>query len=101
MSNKNIEISNEKAEGSDIESAKKNTALDKGGDTLSKILGSSGDIGFIWNIDRGTVKWLGDIHTLMGIKDGRDIAFGDINQRINPQDLPCLLYTSPSPRDRG
>ncbi len=98
MSNKNIEIpegqiqkQEEAVDKPSVKAPSNTDTLDTTSDTLSKILGSSGDIGFIWNIDRGTVKWLGDIHTLMGISDGRDIAFGDINQRINPQDLPMRL----------
>lgn len=67
-------------------------ALERGeNDVLSKILSSSGDIGFIWNVDTGDVKWLGFVQDLFGIPFDRAVNFAEINKRINPQDLPLRL----------
>lgn len=60
-------------------------------DLLTQILESTGDISYVWHMNEGRVDWKGPIHDVLGLDHDVVLTFANINQRINPQDLPNRL----------
>lgn len=69
----------------------KNDAEKSQSGLLGKILKSTGDIGYVWHMDESRVEWMGPIHNVLGLEEGAIQSFAQINQRINPRDLPERL----------
>src|SRR5678809_1454496 len=56
---------------------------------------------WIWDIPKNQMFISPHLKAMLGYKDDElPNSVETINLLMHPSDLPCLLYTSPSPRDR-
>src|SRR5687768_10731171 len=57
---------------------------------FEQALTGGGSASYLWNMDKDTVEWQGDLHIPPGV-DGKPESSASLHKMINPQDVPRRL----------